>query len=75
MTSKQIARLIQTYADFTVEMMDVRSLITCATEAVTKQVSSLTEDELLNELKSRLGEDLLQDMVRDAMLYGGYRNE
>ena len=66
LTSQQLDRLIENYAERIVDDMDVKCLIQFAYDTIVTNMEHMNEEDVLNEIANVYDEDVIQELVESV---------
>lgn len=66
LTSQQLDKLIEAYADMIVDQMDIKDLMVFAAETIMHNMANMTENEVLDEIEGLYDEEVLNDLIESV---------
>lgn len=66
LTSQQLDKLIEAYADMIVDQMDIKDLMVFAAETIVNNMTNMTENEVLDEIEGLYDEEVLNDLIESV---------
>ena len=66
LTSQQLDKLIEAYADMIVDQMDIKDLMVFAAETIMNNMANMTENEVLDEIEGLYDEEVLNDLIESV---------